>query len=208
MNTQYGRSMVEMLGVLAIVGVLSVGAIAGYSKAMMKYKMNKFSLSINELLNTCIQYSGKLNSASNSTNGYGAQYFAKILYKMHALPDGIKYVNDQFLEDMFGNSIWPYSYPDLYGLGYNFGYSGNNELSSEICRQLIITAKENSSQLSYISADIAPSGENYIPIGQYSGDAYCSKNIKCIKNMTISDIDTMCHTCQQNNGCLFYFVWK
>ena len=36
-----GRSMVEMLGVLAIIGILSVGAIAGYSKAMMKYKLNK-----------------------------------------------------------------------------------------------------------------------------------------------------------------------
>ncbi len=31
-----GRSMVEMLGVLAIIGVLSVGAVAGYSKAMIK----------------------------------------------------------------------------------------------------------------------------------------------------------------------------
>lgn len=36
-----GRSMVEMLGVLAIIGVLSVGGIAGYSKAMAKYKLNK-----------------------------------------------------------------------------------------------------------------------------------------------------------------------
>lgn len=36
-----GRSMVEMLGVLAIIGVLSVGGIAGYSKAMSKYKVNK-----------------------------------------------------------------------------------------------------------------------------------------------------------------------
>lgn len=36
-----GRSMVEMLGVLAIIGVLSVGGIAGYSKAMNKYKLNK-----------------------------------------------------------------------------------------------------------------------------------------------------------------------
>lgn len=35
---QSGRSMVEMLGVLAIIGVLSVGGIAGYSKAMAKYK--------------------------------------------------------------------------------------------------------------------------------------------------------------------------
>ena len=39
--TQSGRSMIEMLGVLAIIGVLSVGGIAGYSKAMMKYRINK-----------------------------------------------------------------------------------------------------------------------------------------------------------------------
>ena len=38
---QYGRSMIEMLGVLAIIGVLSVGGIAGYSKAMGKYKTNQ-----------------------------------------------------------------------------------------------------------------------------------------------------------------------
>ncbi len=39
--TQRGRSMIEMLGVLAIIGVLSVGGIAGYSKAMQKYRINK-----------------------------------------------------------------------------------------------------------------------------------------------------------------------
>lgn len=38
---QCGRSMIEMLGVLAIIGVLSVGGIAGYSKAMEKYKIIK-----------------------------------------------------------------------------------------------------------------------------------------------------------------------
>lgn len=45
MNTmktnEAGRSMIEMLGVLAIIGVLSVGGIAGYSKAMNKFKTNK-----------------------------------------------------------------------------------------------------------------------------------------------------------------------
>ena len=35
-----GRSMVEMLGVLAIIGVLSVGGIAGYTQAMKKYRAN------------------------------------------------------------------------------------------------------------------------------------------------------------------------
>ncbi len=38
---QTGRSMVEMLGVLAIIGVLSVGGISGYSKAMAKFKLTK-----------------------------------------------------------------------------------------------------------------------------------------------------------------------
>ena len=40
-NNETGRSMVEMLGVLAIVGVLSAGALKGYSSAMFKYKMNQ-----------------------------------------------------------------------------------------------------------------------------------------------------------------------
>ena len=51
MNTQSGRSMVEMLGVLAIIGVLSIGAVAGYSKAMMKYKLNKHAEQMNTVIN-------------------------------------------------------------------------------------------------------------------------------------------------------------
>ena len=36
-----GRSMVEMLGVLAIIGVLSIGGISGYTIAMRKYRANE-----------------------------------------------------------------------------------------------------------------------------------------------------------------------
>ena len=38
---QSGRSMIEMLGVLAIIGVLSVGGLAGYNMAMHKIRINK-----------------------------------------------------------------------------------------------------------------------------------------------------------------------
>ena len=41
-KNESGRSMVEMLGVLAIIGVLSVGGIAGYKMAMEKNKANEF----------------------------------------------------------------------------------------------------------------------------------------------------------------------
>ncbi|MBE6455560.1 MAG: hypothetical protein E7014_03840, partial [Alphaproteobacteria bacterium] len=37
---EHGRSMVEILGVLAVIGVLSVGGIIGYKYAMDKYRTN------------------------------------------------------------------------------------------------------------------------------------------------------------------------
>ena len=40
-TNESGRSMVEMLGVLAIIGVLSVGGIAGYTMAMRSYQANE-----------------------------------------------------------------------------------------------------------------------------------------------------------------------
>ena len=42
-----GRSMVEMLGVLAIIGVLSIGGIMGYSYGMDKYRANQTMQDVN-----------------------------------------------------------------------------------------------------------------------------------------------------------------
>lgn len=39
--TQSGRSLTEMLGVLAIIGVLSIGGVLGYHYATTKYKANE-----------------------------------------------------------------------------------------------------------------------------------------------------------------------
>ena len=41
LKSQHGRSMVEMLGVLSIIGVLSVGGINAYSSAIKKHKANE-----------------------------------------------------------------------------------------------------------------------------------------------------------------------
>ena len=38
-----GRSMIEMLGVLAIIGVLSIGGLAGYTMAMNRYRASNLS---------------------------------------------------------------------------------------------------------------------------------------------------------------------
>lgn len=64
-SEQSGRSMVEMLGVLAIIGVLSVGGISGYSKAMSKYRVNKtmdqismLVMNIRSLYSSSVDYDG------------------------------------------------------------------------------------------------------------------------------------------------------
>ena len=40
-KSQAGRSMVEMLGVLAIIGVLSIGGIAGYTMSMRRHRAHQ-----------------------------------------------------------------------------------------------------------------------------------------------------------------------
>ncbi len=67
-SSENGRSMIEMLGVLAIVGILSTGAISGYSKAMLKHKTNKtvelitqMSMGIKTAFSTQKNYSGSGN---------------------------------------------------------------------------------------------------------------------------------------------------
>ena len=48
-NTESGRSMVEMLGTLAIIGVLSIGGIAGYNYAMNKHRANTILGTVSEM---------------------------------------------------------------------------------------------------------------------------------------------------------------
>ena len=67
-QAQSGRSMIEMLGVLAIVGVLSAGGIAGYSMAMQSYKTSALIEKINLLAQQArILYEGQYDNAAVGT---------------------------------------------------------------------------------------------------------------------------------------------
>ena len=47
-KSESGRSMVEMLGVLAIIGVLFIGGIAGYTLSMRRYRANQVADALNK----------------------------------------------------------------------------------------------------------------------------------------------------------------
>ena len=69
-TNESGRSMIEMLGVLAIIGVLSVGGIAGYSKAMNKFKTNKVADNVSMLVANIKTIYAQQNSYKDLTKGY------------------------------------------------------------------------------------------------------------------------------------------
>ena len=69
-TNENGRSMIEMLGVLAIIGVLSVGGIAGYSKAMNKFKTNKVADNVSMIVaNVKTLYAQQKNYGTAGKNG-------------------------------------------------------------------------------------------------------------------------------------------
>lgn len=103
---EQGRSMIEMLGVLAIVGVLSVGGIAGYSKAMAKFKTNKVIDQINTIsTNVRTLYSSQRNygGLNNST----AVRMALIPSEMYAASK--KSTSNVEVTNAFGGNLYIHS---------------------------------------------------------------------------------------------------
>ena len=205
---QFGRSMIEMLGVLAIIGVLSVGAIAGYQKAMMKYKLNKHAQSFNMLLSNALQLSPSVNKADPKGNSSQDISYNELLLKANLLPDGISYKNQKqhiysdHLQDFLGNKMNFYSRTFA---GYNFGlltYLENTSYTSDLCQNIINVAKEHSSNIIKLTREDLSSGATR-SISIFSD---CSKGT-CFQNLSITDIANICQVADSktNNRGLYYF---
>lgn len=198
-----GRSMVEMLGVLAIIGVLSVGAIEGYSKAMMKYKLNQHAQAVNMLINNVLQLKDHLKSEPDKSTYYGT-----MLHKLNMLPDGIEYVANTTLQDTWFNAIIAVYHTDSnarsYG-GIHFIYP-QNALGAEICRNIVIAAKENAADLWLIESRKDNGNDNFTYYGHAYGDRYCGNDKKCIRALSLNDISQLCNICD-NKSCDLYVLY-
>ena len=106
-NNHSGRSMIEMLGVLAIIGVLSVGGIAGYSKAMMKFKINKTIDQITQISQNVRTLYARQKSYKNISN--------KIIKKANVAPNEIfeGSGSDYAMTNAFGGEIKITSSPKI-----------------------------------------------------------------------------------------------
>ncbi len=201
LDASAGRSMVEMLGVLAIIGVLSVGAIAGYSKAMMKYKLNKQAEQISWLLNALYRH--------RLSFGRGPQAMSLTPYfiKLGEIPQEMIKDGSGYLYDRFGAKV------TLQTNGCNdenticseviLNYSITSSENFAVCQNLLTVAKEFHNDI-YSTGVYKNTNDTDNYGNSYYGDKYCANN--CIRNITQEQIYNQCKYCDNEaTWCKLYF---
>ena len=203
-----GRSMVEMLGVLAIIGVLSVGAISGYSKAMMKYRLNKQAEQLNTVINAVDRNLRSFDDIKlKSDSGISiAQYFIK----MGEIPqEMIKNGINNVIFDTFNTSIQIHKeYFDpttVYVIYMRPPLSTSSNENLAICQNIITVAREHADSLYTLYA--YHYNNNQIVYAPYYGDKYCFDSSKCIRNINLDDIHKIC-TQHIGSDAAFSINWR
>ena len=208
-----GRSMVEMLGVLAIIGVLSVGAIAGYSKAMLKYKLNKQAEQLNTIFNTAALYAGKITIDNTITNNITSTFISLgAVPKEMIRPDTKSYVYDVFgLRVAFyvtgsQNTTVLAGKPQRNAMMAEVYLNpGEDDLNVEICRNVVKTGKENAPILHALETYGMGINENTQTI--YYGQDSCQPSGRCIAALDLDKIDALCRGFTEESTATTFRIW-
>ena len=197
---EQGRSMVQMLGVLAIIGILSVGAIAGYSKAMTKYKLNKQAEQISWLLNAMYRYKDLLGQ------NQPWESFVPYLKKLGEIPQEMIKDNTTTLYDSFGMEYSIYTNGCSPTCNYtNLSINMSNDYKNfDICNNILETSKAFAEQLDNIAIW---ESESNTGLGAIHGNKSCGYGVKCLKELTKEDIYDICRLCT-DKGCSFNIQYK
>ena len=207
-----GRSMVEMLGVLAIIGVLSVGAISGYSKAMFKYKLNKQSEQLTQVLNSIARLAHSFNNIKENTHLF------PYLIKMNEIPQEMIKNTSVAVYDVFNNTLDAYIQPlssssenSIKGVLSLFITTPFTTQSSEnmlMCQNIFNIIKENSGNIYYVYSS-SGYGSDDARYKQFLGDNYCAAGALCLKDLTVEKLSEECsrHFGNKGNGAITV-LWK
>ena len=196
-TNQFGRSMVEMIGVLAIIGILSVGAIAGYATAMNKYKLNKQSEQIGSILDGMHLHTEDLIRSKESmkagTNGFNLK---TTLIRLDIIPKEM--IQGSNIKDVFGNQS---GFGITVAQGYHwFETTISTGTNKQACVNLFKIAMEKRADICRVK--ISRGGSEG---GDIYGDKDCTDKYTCLRNMTLSDFEQKCSFCDGSTRCTFYF---
>lgn len=204
-QSEVGRSMIEMLGVLAVIGVLSVGGISGYSKAMEKWKANKL---IDEYSNLIFNLQANVRELRNVSQKAPEEAIIGLVSYVQAaslVPETWSYVSSYKLYDSEKNVVQIFSRNnrlviDLYFGGVLYGdllANKSSGFSVTLCREIMQNLTKPLSSTLYFFRFIQWSKNEYANV--YWGNETCSAGRKCLRDLTVAEINEMCRSCDKNN---------
>ena len=212
-NFEKGRSMIEMLGVLAIIAVLSVGGIAGYSKAMQEYKINKAISEYSMVLSGTMEYLEQIQNLTTAESGSYRVSALDIVQALNLLPQNWSFVKDfsgdlkYAFVDSIGNSGNIYSRGKL--MVFTLGIGGvidnkdgtgtSNNYSSTLCLKLMQNVAVPLSGALHDLFLYRSKGTSY----KFYGDKYCTKNVQCLRQLSIDEMHKYCSSCSPEAYCSF-----
>lgn len=211
-TNENGRSMIEMLGVLAIVGILSVGGIAGFNKAMTKHKLNQAIEEYNYILSVVEAEHDKFIKIPGERED-NIVYLANILKAMGVVPNNMKITpgTTAHLYDAFGNKFYIRTMPPKieFAMYLNAGKDGvfsTVNIAKEICLPLymnVLFPRAQNLRATYLIMNQGSTTTKYV----FYGEKSCSAKRKCIKNITINEVLEMCNACENDKYCRIAAKW-
>lgn len=199
---EFGRSMIEMLGVLAIVGVLSVGGISGFQKAMNKHKINQVTEELSQFINELLRYSKDWRQIRFAGEAIRRDLTSEVDFILPAKwerKEGIFY-------DSMGNKFYVQlrndvsSSPKSIALSYRF-----NERDDKIKIDLCMAYYEMT-KLYY--ADSISDVWLWTPRGYVKvyGNAYCGNGKKCLSDLTLAEMRANCEFYKAEDKDSSFFI--
>ncbi|MBR2136392.1 MAG: hypothetical protein IJ852_00325, partial [Alphaproteobacteria bacterium] len=189
---QYGRSMIEMLGVLAIIGVLTVGSITGYSHAMRRHLLNKQRE----------QYSYILSAVETHRNAFFSlpdMSLKETFSTFGWIPEEMIQDDTHYIYDVFKNRIGIHK-SHTYTKFLNVSIIFNKDTRFlEQCTNLYQTVQPYHSTIWYIQSMNTGAATYY-------GDSFCHPG-NCIKDLTLKQISEVCGKACNQNQCRLDMLW-
>ena len=194
---ELGRSMIEMLGVLAIIGVLSVGGIAGYSKAMEKFKINKVIEEYSYLIQGLIEQ--KDNIVASHTVGN----LTDVVIAMNLIPESWlgteETISHTTFIDPYGNGINIFIREDnVERIVIDFylgGLTGDDIQSLSFSKKFCMSLMQNTIQplapALYYSRLAHIWNDKHI----YYGSQFCGAGRTCLKDLSLPELKEICDSC-------------
>ena len=212
--SQSGRSMIEMLGVLAIIGVLSVGGIVGYSKAMEMWKIDKIVSEFSYLLAGLMEHSEQLTKMSNQNPALTC--IGQFVQAANLVPESWRFFGSCNFENSIGDGVGTYTRNGMVAVEFSLGGSSdeyyepgkrrNESFSARKCKAMFKDLVQPLHGALGVVYFIRTGGSGWL---DYYGDKVCSGGRKCIKDLTPAEINTVCSSCTKskevcNIGMQFY----